>query len=91
MIWSKAKYIQQDKTLQLLAQSRDLLISDCYNSRLTTIRIPENKESKKMVKPPSKSNGRRELDGDRPASEEVVQVDTVREEFRDSSNEGWDG
>lgn len=67
------------------------LISDCYNSRLTTIRIPENKESKKMVKPPSKSNGRRELDGDRPASEEVVQVDSVREEFRDSSNEVWNG
>ena len=40
----------------------------------------------------SKSNGNGGLDGYRPASKEVIQIDSNRKEFRDSGNEsryGW--
>ena len=39
----------------------------------------------------SKSNGNGGLDGNGPASEEVIQIDSNRKEFRDGGNEGRDG
>ena len=67
------------------------LMSDNYNTHLTTIKIPEIKKPLKMVSPSEFSLKRSDLDGNGPTGKEVIQIGTDPKEFRDSGNEGGDG
>jgi hypothetical protein len=61
----------------------DLVIGDSYNSRVTTIKIPEMKKISKLVKPFKSRTKRSDLDGYGPTGKEVVQIGTHRKFIRD--------
>lgn len=67
------------------------LISDSYNTRVTTIKIPEMKKFQKLVNLSKSQSKRSDLDGYRPASKEVVQIGTHDKTFRDSSSQIGNG
>jgi hypothetical protein len=67
------------------------VISVNYNTRLTTIKIPEIKIHKKMVRLSKSIKKRRDLDGNGPTGKEVIQIGTDGKEFRDSSSQGGNG
>ena len=68
-----------------------LVMSVNYNSRLTTIKIPEIKNWKKLIEPSKSLEKRSDLDGIGPTGKEVIQIGTDRKEFRDSGNQGGNG
>jgi hypothetical protein len=55
-----------------------------YNSRPTTIKIPEMKNFQDLVKPSKIQFKRSILDGYGPASKEIIQIGTDDKTFRDS-------
>lgn len=67
------------------------VISDIYNSRTTTIKNPEIENLKKLVKPSKLRTKRSGLNGNGPASEEVIQIGTDTKQFRDCSGQGGNG
>jgi len=67
------------------------LISDCYNSRVTTIKNPEMTKTPKLVKPFKSDTKRSDLDGYGPTGKEVVQIGTHRAFIRDGRRQIGNG
>jgi hypothetical protein len=59
------------------------MISVCYSSRVTTIKIPEMTKTPKLVKPFKSVTKGSDLNGYGPTGKEVVQIGTHREVIRD--------